>query len=287
MNNDQEVADLTAFILCLSGSDLPVATGSNILEPPGPPSQDVPASVGTQITAAGPLSADDSTTLTTLYTLANAGKVGLVVKGRVDGVSRGYSYQGSGAWQSDRSGQVLTSAELAALAAPGSEITYTVVPKGSEVRVGIDHDLDGCLDGDEGVVCQCPSDFDGNSIVNGLDADAFFEAFDTGAPAADPVEVFAWTGGKRGRSTTQYNPVENTWHEGEPMEYPGLEMIFVKFSNGVLGRVSVDFECIQSYAFPVRIFGRTSTTAGITSPAFSITTVSPTRTSNLSIWSKL
>lgn len=73
--------------------------------------------------------------------------------------------------------------------------------------------------------------------------------------AADPVEVFAWSGGKRGRSTTQYNPVENTWHEGEPMEYPGLEMALVKFANGVLGQVSVNFECIQPYAFPLRIFG--------------------------------
>lgn len=73
--------------------------------------------------------------------------------------------------------------------------------------------------------------------------------------AADPVEVFAWSGGKRGRSTTQYNPLTNTWHEGEPLEYPGLEVALVKFANGVLGQVSVNFECIQPYAFPIRIFG--------------------------------
>ena len=73
--------------------------------------------------------------------------------------------------------------------------------------------------------------------------------------AADPVEVFAYCGGKRGQSKRQYNPVTNSWHEGEPMEYPGLEMALVKFSNGVLGKVSVNFECIQPYAFPVEIFG--------------------------------
>lgn len=39
------------------------------------------------------------------------------------------------------------------------------------------------------------------------------------------------------------------------MEYPGLEMVLVKFSNGVLGKVSANFECIQPYMFPIEIFG--------------------------------
>jgi predicted dehydrogenase len=74
--------------------------------------------------------------------------------------------------------------------------------------------------------------------------------------AADPVEIFAYAGGRRGASTRQYNPVTNDWHDGAlPLEYPGLEMAMVRFANGVLGRVSVNFECIQPYAFPVTIFG--------------------------------
>jgi predicted dehydrogenase len=73
--------------------------------------------------------------------------------------------------------------------------------------------------------------------------------------AADPIEIFAYEGGKRGHSTTQYNPLKNNWHEGEPLEYAGVEMILVKFSNGVLGKVSVNFECIQPYRFPIEIFG--------------------------------
>jgi len=73
--------------------------------------------------------------------------------------------------------------------------------------------------------------------------------------AADPVEVFAYEGGKRARSREQYNPISNDWHDGEPLEYAGLEMALVKFANGVLGKVSVNFECIQPYAFPVEIFG--------------------------------
>jgi predicted dehydrogenase len=73
--------------------------------------------------------------------------------------------------------------------------------------------------------------------------------------AADPVEVFAYRGGKRGASTRQYNPLTNEWHEGAPLEYAGLEVALVRFANGVLGKVSTNFECIQPYAFPVRIFG--------------------------------
>ena len=73
--------------------------------------------------------------------------------------------------------------------------------------------------------------------------------------AADPVEVFAYAGGKRKQSTRQYNPIANTWHEGTPLEYDGLEIVLVRFANGVLGKVSVNFECIQPYAFPLRIFG--------------------------------
>lgn len=73
--------------------------------------------------------------------------------------------------------------------------------------------------------------------------------------AADPVEVFAMAGGRRKGRREQYNPLEGTWHEGTPLEYDGLEMALVRFSNGVLGKVSVNFECIQPYAFPVRVFG--------------------------------
>jgi predicted dehydrogenase len=39
------------------------------------------------------------------------------------------------------------------------------------------------------------------------------------------------------------------------MEYDGLEIALVRFSNGVLGKVSVNFECIHPYSFPVEIFG--------------------------------
>lgn len=99
--------------------------------------------------------------------------------------------------------------------------------------------------------------FGGSALLvagcHAVDALRWFAAPDEAAAA--PVEVFAYAGGLRGQSTRQYNPLTNDWHEGEPLEYPGLEMAFVRFDNGVLGKVSVNFECIQPYAFPIRIFG--------------------------------
>ncbi len=73
--------------------------------------------------------------------------------------------------------------------------------------------------------------------------------------AATPTEVFAYSGGVRGQSTRQYDPTTNDWHEGPPLEYPGLEMALVRFSNGVLGKVSANFESIGPYTFPMTIFG--------------------------------
>lgn len=73
--------------------------------------------------------------------------------------------------------------------------------------------------------------------------------------AADPVEVFAYEGGKRAGRTEMYNPLTNSFGKGDPLEVAGLEMALVKFSNGVVGKVSTNFECIHAYRFPIEIFG--------------------------------
>jgi len=73
--------------------------------------------------------------------------------------------------------------------------------------------------------------------------------------AATPVEVFAYAGGRRKGATRQYNCLTNEWVEGPPMEYDGLELALVRFDNGVLGKVAVNFECIQPYMFPIDVFG--------------------------------
>ena len=83
--------------------------------------------------------------------------------------------------------------------------------------------------------------------------------------AATPVEVFAVAGGYRKGSRREYNPQSNTWIDNAPpMEYDGLEVALVKFDNGVLGKVSVNADCIMPYRFPCgssAIWARCSTTA--------------------------
>ncbi len=74
--------------------------------------------------------------------------------------------------------------------------------------------------------------------------------------AARVREVFAYRGGWRKGATREFNYYEGTWRDdGPPLEYEGLEMLLLQFENGVTGKVSVNFDCIMPYTFPVEIFG--------------------------------
>ena len=76
--------------------------------------------------------------------------VDLVAKGRVAGQPRGWLYQGRDSWKPDKASQSpISSAALRALGGAGSEVTVTGVPPGSGIRMGLDRDRDGFLDGDE------------------------------------------------------------------------------------------------------------------------------------------
>jgi YVTN family beta-propeller protein len=179
MRSDQDIADLVALILSFAGSDFPPPSPATAFEPPGPPSQDTHAAVGVQTTLVNAASPDPGqlTLITSMISLANTNKVGLVVKGRQNGVQRGYAYIGSNNFQADHAGQIITASALQALAAPGSELTYTIVVKGTETRIGIDRNLNGVLDFDEPAPAPpCGSaDFNNDGDV-GTDADieAFF-----------------------------------------------------------------------------------------------------------------
>ena len=160
--NDQEVADMVAFLLAFSGSDLPHGDASNMLEPPGPDSKDSHAAVGRQITLSSAwMSSEQSARVDAFLALADSGKVGLVVKGRQGGAARGYTYVGGGDFQSDRASQRVSAAMLRTLASPGNELTWTVVPKGTERRIGVDQDEDGVLDRDDR---DCSLAEDGSSL---------------------------------------------------------------------------------------------------------------------------
>ncbi|MBZ4417937.1 YncE family protein [Myxococcus sp. RHSTA-1-4] len=148
--SDQEVADLVALLLSFSGGDLPRGSPTELFLPPGPGSQDSHAAVGQQVTlgGAGPTPAQLGRALL-FMSLAEQGRVGLVVKGRQRGEARGYTYVKGGVFQSDRASEKVSAYVLLARARAGSELTYTVVPAGTEWRIGVDQDEDGAYDRDE------------------------------------------------------------------------------------------------------------------------------------------
>jgi predicted dehydrogenase len=73
--------------------------------------------------------------------------------------------------------------------------------------------------------------------------------------AAEPVEVFGYGGGVPCPAGPQYDPLANAWRQQPEREYEGLEILLVRFANGVLGKVSVNFDYIGPYLFPLRVFG--------------------------------
>lgn len=158
--SDQEVADLVAFLLAFSGDDLPGGALTNMLNPPGPPGQHTHAAVGRQTTLYAAASAPpwQLALIGSMIALADTGRVGLVVQGRVGGEQRGYVRRSGGLFQSDRAAEQLTTDELLAAATPAGPLTFTVVPAGTQVRIGIDRDADGYYDRDEHDACSDPAD---------------------------------------------------------------------------------------------------------------------------------
>lgn len=199
VNSDQEVADLTAFVLSISGSDLPDPGLTNLHFPPGGTSKDARASVGWQTTITGAPTPEQSTLINAMLSEANQLRVGLVVKGVLSGEQRGFTYVGlmasdpdAGDFRSDRSGLTFSPAQLQVLAGAGSELTWTVVPYGSETRIGIDRDEDTYFDRDEIDAGSdpadpdsvppppgCPGDANGDNMINAADLSVLLAQFGT------------------------------------------------------------------------------------------------------------
>jgi YVTN family beta-propeller protein len=150
VQSDQQVADIVAFLLAFSGSDLPTGAINTAAELPGPAGLDTHAAVGFQSTLDG---VRVEPRLSEMRALADAGAVDLVAKGS----GRGWFYD-AGAFQSDRNGETATWDEVLALAGAGSEITLTLVPEGTGRRLGIDRDDDRYGDATEADAGTDPAD---------------------------------------------------------------------------------------------------------------------------------
>ncbi len=151
VNSVQQVANLTAFMMSFGGGRNSLGSPTELLQPPGPPSQIAHAAVGTQTTLRNGGAPDPARVALINSMLAEAAvdDVSVIVKGRVAGEDRGWMLNAGSTFQSDRASESISLVALQALAAPGSELTFTLVPDGSQLRMGIDRDLDGYYDRDE------------------------------------------------------------------------------------------------------------------------------------------
>jgi len=117
-------------------------------------------SVGRQLTfAASSAPAGLLSTLDTLEAQAALANCDLIARGRRDGMPRGWLFQGADLWKSDRASEPsISTAQLLALAGPGTELTVSGVPFGSGRRMAIDRDRDQHLDTDERSAGSDPGD---------------------------------------------------------------------------------------------------------------------------------
>jgi YVTN family beta-propeller protein len=149
LTDDQQTADVAAFLLSFAGSDLPsVSAITDRNSAPSGPSRDVPASVGRQL-----LLLAASSELTTFINRADSptGRVELVVKGWINRQPRGWFYDRSGRRfvPDTKTLPPLTQSELFAAKEEETSLLFTLVPAGTGKRLGIDRDLDSVLDFDE------------------------------------------------------------------------------------------------------------------------------------------
>ncbi|HMJ65514.1 MAG TPA: hypothetical protein VK615_09190, partial [Candidatus Binatia bacterium] len=192
--DDQETANIIAFLISMSGSDLP---GPGAI---GPPSKDVPAAVGKQVTidSSAPVLRLDE-----MLALANSptSRVELVVKGAKEGLPRGWLYVPSiGRFQSDRLVETISPDDLRALAAVGNELTYTIVPEGMGRRIGLDRDRDGFFDRDEMDFQSDPAD-----------------------PASIPVHTYATISINSNLATISWNSVSGKTYQVQFKDHLGLQ----------------------------------------------------------------
>ncbi|GBD25563.1 Anti-sigma-I factor RsgI2 [bacterium HR30] len=128
---DQQRRDVEQFLLAFDSDLFPI--------------------VGQQVTLTSNNAAQVNARIDLLIQRAAAGETDLIVKGRYNGQLRGWYRTAVGTFQPDRAGEaVWTDSALRTVAAtPGQELTYTAVPLGSAVRLGVDRDEDTFFDRDE------------------------------------------------------------------------------------------------------------------------------------------
>ncbi len=157
--NDQELADLTAFMLSFSGSDLP--TISNAFPVTLTDTQDTHAAVGQQESLTG---SQASSRVNALIAIANAGRIDLVASQSVGMANSSWLYQtASSLFEPDDAGQSVSLSALLSQASTAAPITFSAVPAGLGNRLALDRDGDTLKNGVE--IAQGSNPADENSTA--------------------------------------------------------------------------------------------------------------------------
>jgi hypothetical protein len=127
-----------------------------------------------------------------MVALADTGAVSIVAKGVQSGLQRGYAYlTGTDTFQSDKAAEVVGTNALRLAAVDGSEVTFTVVPAGTETRIGIDRDEDTFFDRDEIIAGSDPADPASVPPAGDSDGDGIADNFDDCPTVSDPAQADA------------------------------------------------------------------------------------------------
>jgi len=135
VKDDQEVADVVALMLAFSGSDF--GNNNPLLSAPPPTSKDSPAAVGAQSGYAGGAL---PSRIEEMLVQARRASVDVVV--HASGAGYAYDAQADRFLPDDGSAS-LAFAALTVLATATAPQTWTVVPRGLGLRLGVDRDGDG------------------------------------------------------------------------------------------------------------------------------------------------
>lgn len=210
VDNDQDLADVIAFVLCVNGDDfdrlamlpgaptffspsgLPISGGFGQLGPQGAHPQTSHAAVGQQVTINTPTPVPaDIDRISLFFQIAASGAVDLIVKGVKGGERRGWVLDPAATpvalFKSDENGEAeISLATLQALAGVGAELTFTVVPAGVGTRMGIDRNENGTFDFTENN--PPPPDTDGDGLLDSVETNTgtYVGPTDTGTDPNDP-----------------------------------------------------------------------------------------------------